>query len=78
MRIGELAERVSLTPKTIRYYESLGLLPAPERTHSGYRDDDDSAVTHLATIRTARQLGMSLEQIAKVMRLGQDGHPPCG
>ena len=32
MRIGELAGRLGVNPKTIRYYESIGLLPDPERT----------------------------------------------
>lgn len=42
MKIGELAERVGVNPKTIRYYESIGVLPEPVRTASGYRDYDDT------------------------------------
>ncbi len=38
MRIGELAKTAGVTPDTIRYYERERLLPAPERTPSGYRD----------------------------------------
>ncbi len=37
VRIGELAAELGLNPKTIRYYEEIGLLPAPERTLAGYR-----------------------------------------
>ncbi len=37
LRIGALAAAVGLNPKTIRYYETLGLLPAPRRTATGYR-----------------------------------------
>jgi DNA-binding transcriptional MerR regulator len=37
MRIGELAEQVGVNPKTIRYYESIGLLPQPPRADAGYR-----------------------------------------
>ncbi len=38
MRIGTLAERAGLSSKTIRYYEQIGILPAPRRSASGYRD----------------------------------------
>jgi DNA-binding transcriptional MerR regulator len=44
MRIGKLAGQVGVNPKTIRYYESIRVLPEPERTPSGYRDYDDSYV----------------------------------
>ncbi|GAC1502283.1 MAG: Zn(2+)-responsive transcriptional regulator [Pseudarthrobacter sp.] len=78
MRIGELADRACVTPKTIRYYESIGLLPEPGRTESGYRDYHDSAVQRLETVRTARELGLSLHQIGQALHLGADGPPPCG
>jgi hypothetical protein len=44
MRIGEAAEAVGVNPKTIRYYEGIGLLPGPERTVSNYRDYPDEVV----------------------------------
>ena len=53
VRIGELAERSGVSAKTIRYYQDIGLLVAPERTASGYRDFDHSALDRLAFIRGA-------------------------
>ena len=43
MKIGELGDRCGVTAKTIRYYESIGLLAEPDRTSSGYRDYGDDA-----------------------------------
>src|SRR4051812_32252691 len=78
MRIGELAARAGVNPKTIRYYESIGLLPAPAREPSGYRmyagDDED----RLAFIKAAQRLGMRLEEIGEVLALRDRGEPPCG
>ena len=47
MRIGELGQQGGVSPKTIRYYEELGLLDEPDRTPSGYRDYDESAVERM-------------------------------
>lgn len=54
MKIGEVARRVGVNPKTIRYYESIGLLPEPARTTSGYRDygPDDACYCQLIEHRT--------------------------
>lgn len=75
MGIGELAELACVAPRTIRYYEALGLLPEPPRTPSGYRDYDESAIGRLEVLRTARELGMSLQQIGQALPLEEDGSP---
>ena len=49
-RIKEIADRSGFTPPTLRYYEEIGLLPAPARTSSGYRTYDDTTLTRLAFI----------------------------
>ncbi len=77
MRIGELAERVGVNPRTIRYYEGIGLLPAPERLPSGYREYTDEDVARLRFVRTAQRLGMSLAEIAEILRFRERGEPPC-
>ncbi|MEM7273851.1 MAG: MerR family transcriptional regulator, partial [Actinomycetota bacterium] len=69
MRIGELGERVAVSPKTIRYYESLGLLAEPGRTSGGYRNYDEGAVERLQFIRDAQATGLSLSEIASVLEL---------
>ena len=51
--VSQLAAAVGSSPDTLRYYEKVGLLPAPERTPSGYRRYDDDARDRLAFIRGA-------------------------
>ena len=58
LRIGEAAREVGLSPKTIRYYERIGLIPPPERTETwfaghGYRLFDDEDLRRLRFVRTA-------------------------
>ncbi len=77
MRIGELGQRADVSTKTIRYYESLGLLSDPERTPSGYRDYDDHAVERLRFIRDAQASGLSLAEIASVLELKAAGERSC-
>ena len=77
MRIGELADRLGVNPKTIRYYESIGLLPEPERTASGYRDYDEGAVDQLTFIRTAQRLGVTLDEVKEILGLRERGEAPC-
>ena len=77
MKIGELAEETGVVPKTIRYYESIGLMPDPPRTESGYRTYDMGAVERLTFIRDAQTTGLSLSEIASVLELKQAGVGSC-
>ncbi len=77
MRIGELAARTGFSVRTIRFYEQGGLLPAPQRTPAGYRRYDDDAVTRLRFVRSAQALGLSLAEIADVLRIRDHQGPPC-
>jgi MerR family Zn(II)-responsive transcriptional regulator of zntA len=78
LRIGELAAELGLNPKTIRYYEGIGLLPAPQRTEAGYRLYGPADRERLAFIRKARAIGLTLEEIGELLALRRDGEPPCG
>ena len=78
MLIGELAQRSGVHAKTIRYYESVGLLPAPARTRSGYRDYDEMTVDRLAFIRAAQATGLTLGEIRGIVALRDRGETPCG
>lgn len=78
MRIGELADRIGVTTKSIRFYESIGLLPEPTRTSSGYRDYADSDTERLTFIKTAQRLGLSLDEIREIIAFRDRGQPPCG
>jgi DNA-binding transcriptional MerR regulator len=72
LRIGELARIAGVTPRTIRHYESLGLVSPRRREPSGYRRYDPSTVLVVAEIRRLRALGMSLSDIAVARRDGRD------
>lgn len=67
MTIGELGKKTGLTAKTIRYYESMGLVEKPERAENGYRTYPESCVEELRLIKNARDLGLPIAQIKKLM-----------
>ena len=77
MRIGEVADQAGVNRKTIRYYESIGLLPDPERLPSGYREYSDDAVDRLGFIRTAQRLGLSLSEISEILGFRERAERPC-
>ena len=77
MKIGELAGQVGVNPKTIRYYESIGVLPEPGRTPSGYRDYDNSYAGRLTFIRTAQRLGITLDEVKEILVFRERGKAPC-
>lgn len=77
MRIGQLADEAGLTSKTIRYYESIGLLAAPERQANGYRHYDRSTLERLAFIRDAQAAGLSLSEVGRILQMKADGEGTC-
>ena len=77
MRIGEVADRAGVPAKTIRYYENLGLLPAPTRAANGYRSYDESILRRLAFIRAAQASGLTLGEIRGVLSFRERGETPC-
>ena len=77
MRIGELAAAADVSTKTVRYYESIGLLDAPARTASGYRDYGGDALERLRFVRDAQATGLTLAEIASVLELKGTGQRSC-
>jgi DNA-binding transcriptional MerR regulator len=77
VRIGELGERVGVNPKTIRYYEDLGLISPPDRDPSGYRAYRKEAVARLRFIRAAQSIGLTLGEIREVLSFRDRGEAPC-
>jgi len=77
MRIGELGEQAGVSAKTVRYYESLGLLAEPNRTPSGYRDYSAADVERLQFVRDAQATGLTLSEIASVLELKGAGERSC-
>jgi DNA-binding transcriptional MerR regulator len=73
MKIGELAGRFGLNVRTLRYYEELGLLPAPARSESRYRLYSEAHVERLRFVLQAKRVGFSLEEIQRIVQLGERG-----
>ncbi|MGH3096220.1 MAG: MerR family transcriptional regulator [Streptosporangiales bacterium] len=72
MRISQLATRTGVPASTLRFYETIGLLTA-DRTDAGYRVYGEDAVERLAFIGSAKHLGLSLEEIAELVRVRASG-----
>ena len=69
MRISELANKAGVTPRTIRYYESLGLLDASEREGTGFRYYTEDELARLEKINLLKTLGLTLDEISSVIPL---------
>lgn len=77
MLIGQLAERAGVNPKTLRYYEEIGILAAPERTHAGYRVYDESSLELVTFVKAAQRLGLRLDEIKEILAFRERGEQPC-
>lgn len=69
MRIGELAKRADVTQRTVRYYESRGLLPPGTRVGNSHHHYPEEAVARLQKIDQLKKLGLSLDEIGGVIDL---------
>ena len=69
MKIGALAKQANVNIDTVRYYERQGLLPAPQRLMSGYRQYETGDVTRLRFVRRAKALGFTLIEIRELLTL---------
>ena len=78
MTIGQVARQAGVGVETVRFYERTGLLTAPPRRASGYRQYAQEAVTRLQFIRRAKELGFSLKEITELLCLRVDPETTCG
>lgn len=72
LKIGDVAQRSGMPPKTIRYYEDIGLIGPADRLKNSYRSYDEADVHRLRFIHQARGLGFSLKDVAALLELYGD------
>lgn len=77
LRIGELVRRAGVNPRTVRFYEAMGLMPKPARLPNGYRVYDERDLERLRSIRRAQALGLTLEAFRDIPALCDTGSRPC-
>ncbi|GAB4467208.1 MAG: Cd(II)/Pb(II)-responsive transcriptional regulator [Anaerolineales bacterium] len=77
MKIQELARLTGVSAKTIRYYEEIGLLPAPARGGNNYRQYDERDAERLRLVAGARRLDLSLDEIGEILALRERREAPC-
>ena len=77
LKIGELARSTRTNPPTIRYYEEIGLLPAPAREAGGQRRYGEEDRRRLSFIRQCRAFGFPIEQVRSLVRVTEDSGRSC-
>ncbi len=77
LTIGKLASATGTKVETIRYYEQIGLLPAPMRSAANYRTYEQEHLRRLSFIRRARDLGFSIDQVRELMGLADRRDQSC-
>jgi DNA-binding transcriptional MerR regulator len=78
LTVSTVGAAVGLSADTVRYYERLGLLPAPERTAAGHRQYDQAAIERLRLIKSAQRVGLRLREIGELLAICDQGLCPCG
>jgi MerR family mercuric resistance operon transcriptional regulator len=78
LTIGETARRSGCNIETVRYYERIGLMPRPPRSMGGHRLYGGEAISRLAFIRRARELGFAIEDIRALLGLVDRRAANCG
>ena len=77
MRVGEVATRAGVSVDTVRFYERVGVLPAPERTASGYRDYRPETVERIALTRELQAVGFTLAEAVDALAAHDAGGATC-
>ena len=77
MRIGQLAENAGVTPTTVRFYESIGLMQEPARRANGYRAYDAADLERLRFVRDAQAAGLSLAETRTILDMKAEGEATC-
>ena len=77
MKIQEFARLSGLPAKTIRYYESIGILSSPRRAPNGYRQYTEQDLARARFVAGTRSLDLSLEDIREILAMQQRREAPC-
>jgi DNA-binding transcriptional MerR regulator len=77
LRSGELARATGVSSDTLRHYESVGILPSPQRNASGYRLYAKDAADRVRLVQRALQLGFTLTELAEILQARDRGDVPC-
>jgi MerR family copper efflux transcriptional regulator len=77
MKIQEFSRLSGLSAKTIRYYESIGVLPSPPRTQNGYRDYSEKDLERARFVAGIRSLDLSLDEIMELLAMRDRREAPC-
>jgi DNA-binding transcriptional MerR regulator len=77
MRIGEIAKRAGVTVDTVRFYERVGVLPAPARTESGYRDYEPETAERIQLTRELQGIGFTLSDAVGALAAHDAGGATC-
>jgi DNA-binding transcriptional MerR regulator len=75
--IGEVAARSGVSRKALRLYETVGIIPAPRRTASGYRIYGEDTLEIVAFVTQARRRGFHLDEITDIVSIRRSGRAPC-
>ncbi len=78
LSIGDLSRQTGVKVPTIRYYEQMGLISAPERSSGNQRRYTGKELERLSFIRHARELGLTIEAIRDLVKLSANPDMPCG
>ncbi|MBB5852845.1 MerR family DNA-binding protein [Amycolatopsis umgeniensis] len=77
LTMSQVTSRVGVRPDTVRYYERIGLLPAPARTTGAHRRYDEGVIERLRFIRGTQRLGLTLTEIGDLLSVRDTGVCPC-
>jgi MerR family copper efflux transcriptional regulator len=77
MKIQEFAQLTGLSTKTIRYYESIGILPSPRRAPNGYREYSEQDLERARFVSGIRSLDLSLDEIGEILAMQDRREAPC-
>ena len=77
LTITSLARKTGVSPKALRYWEQLGLLPKASRSQAGYRRFPQETLAYVGFVNRAKAMGLTLKQMRTVLKLARGGRSPC-